>query len=239
MFFFNKNTRCLADILDGFYDIHSHFLPGVDDGAPDSERSTKLLDRMKEMGVKGIYLTPHIISGAYDNRTEDDMRDVFSKLSYEGIDIRLAAEYFIDDHFPEHIAGNPLHMGGNHILAEFSMQGYSLQGFDMLFDASLAGYEIIIAHPERYAFLQRDGQDKVINLIKQHKLQLNLLSLTGYHGSGAKACAERLIKANRYSFVGTDTHSNQYLDMLQNTKVSEKLFNAVKAIADNNKILFE
>lgn len=238
MFLFNKKTRCLAEILNGFHDVHSHFLPAVDDGAADSEHSYELLDRMKELGVKGIYLTPHIISGAYDDRTEDEMREAFSKLSYEGIDIRLAAEYFIDDMFPKHVENNPLTMGGNHILAEFSMQSYSLQGFDMLFDAILSGHEIIIAHPERYSFIQHDGQDKVFNLMKQHKLQLNLLSLTGYHGSGAKACAERLLKDGRYTFVGTDIHSNQYIDMLQRSKVSEKIFDAVQALAENNKTLF-
>lgn len=238
MFIFSKNKRSLVDILDGFHDIHSHFLPGVDDGASDIDHSHRLLDRMKEMGVKGIYLTPHIISGAYNNHSEDDMREVFSKFSYDGIDIRLAAEYFIDNLFPKHIENAPLTMGGNHILAEFSMNGYSLQGFDMLFEASLAGYEIIIAHPERYSFIQHDGRDKVFNIIKQYNLQLNLLSLTGYHGSGAKACAEKMLKDKRYSFVGTDIHSSQYIDILCRTKVSEKVFDSIKALAENNKRLF-
>ena len=185
MFSFHTKNIYLADLLDGFYDIHCHLLPGVDDGSPDREHSLRLLERMQGMGVKGLYMTPHIIHGAYDNRGEEELRQRFADFGYQGpLDVRLGAEYFIDDKFPEHLEGNPLTMNCRHILVEFSINGYSLRAFDMLFEATLSGYEIILAHPERYAFVQANGKDKVINLIKQYKLQLNLLSLAGYHGSG-------------------------------------------------------
>lgn len=126
---------------------------------------------MQGMGVKGLYMTPHIIHGAYDNRGEEELRQRFADFGYQGpLDIRLGAEYFIDDKFPEHLEGNPLTMNCRHVLVEFSINGYSLRAFDMLFEATLSGYEIILAHPERYAFVQANGKDKVINLIKQYKL---------------------------------------------------------------------
>ena len=178
MFSFHTKNIYLADLLDDFYDIHCHLLPGVDDGSPDREHSLRLLERMQGMGVKGLYMTPHIIHGAYDNRGEEELRQRFADFGYQGpLDIRLGAEYFIDDKFPEHLEGNPLTMNCRHVLVEFSINGYSLRAFDMLFEATLSGYEIILAHPERYAFVQANGKDKVINLIKQYKLQLNLLSL--------------------------------------------------------------
>ncbi|HIW97192.1 MAG TPA: capsular biosynthesis protein [Candidatus Tidjanibacter gallistercoris] len=239
MFSFHKKNIYLADLLDGFCDIHCHLLPGVDDGSPDREHSLQLLERMHGMGVRELYMTPHIINGAYDNRSEEELRQRFADLGYTGpVKVRLGAEYFIDDRFPEHLAGNPLTMNHRHILVEFALNGYSLRAFDMLFEATLSGYEIILAHPERYTFVQVEGRDKVINLIKQYKLQLNLLSLAGYHGSGAKKCAENMLRQGLYTFVGTDTHSNAYLDALQRAKVSKKVFDAVNALKENNRMLF-
>ncbi len=129
-------------------------------------------------------------------------------------------------------------MNCRHVLVEFSINGYSLRAFDMLFEATLSGYEIILAHPERYAFVQANGKDKVINLIKQYKLQLNLLSLAGYHGSGAKKYAEQMLRQGLYTFVGTDTHSNAYLDALQRARISKKVFDAVNVLKENNRTLF-
>ena len=92
---------------------------------------------MQGMGVKGLYMTPHIIHGAYDNRGEEELRQRFADFGYQGpLDIRLGAEYFIDDKFPEHLEGNPLTMNCRHVLVEFSINGYSLRAFDMLFEAT-------------------------------------------------------------------------------------------------------
>ena len=168
MFSFHTKNIYLADLLDDFYDIHCHLLPGVDDGSPDREHSLRLLERMQGMGVKGLYMTPHIIHGAYDNRGEEELRQRFADFGYQGpLDIRLGAEYFIDDKFPEHLEGNPLTMNCRHVLVEFSINGYSLRAFDMLFEATLSGYEIILAHPERYAFVQANGKDKVITGLRR------------------------------------------------------------------------
>lgn len=239
MFHFFTENIYLADILGDFYDIHSHLLPGVDDGSPDIIRSLALIERLHSMGVAGIYTTPHIISGAYDNLGEEELRRKFADLRYDGpVDLRLAAEYFIDDRFPSHLEGEALTMNCRHLLVEFSINGYSLGAFDMLFEAMLSGYEIILAHPERYTFVQANGRDKVINLVKQYKLQLNLLSLAGFHGSSAKRTAEALLDKGYYTFVGTDTHSNAYLDALKKAKVSRKVFDAVNSLKENNKTLF-
>ena len=124
MFSFHTKNIYLADLLDDFYDIHCHLLPGVDDGSPDREHSLRLLERMQGMGVKGLYMTPHIIHGAYDNRGEEELRQRFADFGYQGpLDIRLGAEYFIDDKFPEHLEGNPLTMNCRHVLVEFSING--------------------------------------------------------------------------------------------------------------------
>lgn len=235
---FSKNLY-LADVLDGFYDIHSHLLPGVDDGSPDAAHSMSLIQRMQELGVAGLYMTPHIIQGAYNDLDEMELRTKFDAFGYGGhLDIRLAAEYFIDDQLISKLQGYPLTMNCRHILVEFSINAYSLRSFDILFEAALSGFEIILAHPERYTFVQSNGRDKVINLIKQYKLQLNLLSLAGFHGSSARKMAESMLERKLYTFVGTDTHSNAYIDALRRAKVSQKVFNAVNSLKYNNMSLF-
>lgn len=239
MFTLHSRKHYLADILDGYRDIHCHLLPGVDDGCADEERSAKLLGRMESLGVKGLYMTPHIINGAYGSRSEADMREKFA--AYDNrtkVEVRLAAEYFIDDRFLEHVASSPLAMKDNHLLCEFSLNTYSLNGLDLLFEASLAGYEIIIAHPERYRFLQEAPEGEAAEDIMRRKLQLNLLSLTGFHGTSARRTAEKLLAAGAYTFVGTDTHTSAYLDVLEATKVSRRTFEAVAALRDNNAALF-
>ena len=105
----------------------------MDDGAATPEKSRDLQLRMQSMGMRGMYLTPHLIHGAYDSRTEADLRREFAAFRPEaGLDVRLAAEYFVDDKFAERMAGEPLTMAGRHVLAEFSISGYSVHAFDIL-----------------------------------------------------------------------------------------------------------
>ena len=235
MFSLFSHNHYLADLLDGFCDIHCHLLPAVDDGSPDSGHSLKLIDRMHSLGVEALYLTPHIISGAYDDRSAADMRQRLAELNYQGpVDIRLAAEYFIDDRFLDKLTSDPLVMNNRHILVEFSLNGYSLNSFDILFEAGLAGFQIILAHPERYSFMHGDN----ISAITQYSLQLNLLSIGGFYGNSVRKLAMRMLDEKLYTFVGTDTHSNAYVDALEHYKVSGKTFDSLRALAENNKQLF-
>lgn len=227
--------------MDGFYDIHSHFLPGVDDGAKDQDSACKLLAAYEKMGVKGIYLTPHIINGMYDSADEKLLRQKFGDFDHgTGMDIRLAAEYFIDDRFLEHMSGDPLTFSDRHVLAEFAMASYGMNSFDQLFEATISGINIIIAHPERYAFVQNDKRDEVLNLLtnSHYKLQLNILSLVGYHGSEARNVSHRLLSEGLYTFVGTDVHSFQYVNAIENESIPSKLYPELEKLKENNKMLF-
>ena len=244
MFGFSNKKVDLVNILDGFCDIHCHLLPGVDDGSRDTAHSLRMLQALETLGVKALYMTPHIISGAYNNRDESVMREEFANFRQEytgNIELKLAAEYFMDDRFLGRLADNPLSMRDRHILAEFSMTSYSLHAADILFDAAVSGYNIIIAHPERYAFIQSGNDPKALDIIKsdQYKLQLNLLSLCGYHGKAAQKVAEKFLREGLYTFVGTDTHSSVYIDSLQESRVSKDIYEAVQKLKENNeKYLF-
>jgi protein-tyrosine phosphatase len=237
-----SKKRQLADLMEGFYDIHCHLLPAVDDGSPDAEYSTLMMEEFEKLGMKGLYLTPHIINGMYDNRDEEALRSEFSKFKYDGkMDVRLAAEYFIGDKFAKRItSGQSLAMSGGHILCEFEMNSYSMNSFNQLFDISLAGYTVIIAHPERYSFIQHDHKGELFDTLSNssYKFQLNLLSLIGFHGLGAMKLSRRLLEEGRYDFVGTDAHSLAYLQAIRRHKVSEKLFRQLEKLRENNKTLF-
>ncbi len=239
--FFSRNIR-LSDVLAGFYDVHSHLLPGVDDGSPDSDTSFRLLDRFVQLGVEGVYATPHIICGMYDNQTEESLRTVFGAFPWQGKIGRfgLAAEYFVDERFLEHVTSGPLVFAGKHLLVEYPMQAFSLPSMAQLFEATVYGYQVIVAHPERYLFIQHDRNGNALNeLLNNACLQLNLLSLAGFHGSAARKCAETLLRDGRYTFVGTDTHSDRYIDVLCDTKIASDLIPLIERLKENNRTLFE
>ncbi len=237
-----SKKRYLADLMEGFCDIHCHFLPGVDDGSPDAEYTLQILDEFEKLGVKAVYMTPHIINGMYDNRNEETLRSEFSRLRYGGnMELKLAAEYFIDDRFVERATGkDPLTLSGGYILCEFEMNSYSINSLNQLFDVSLAGYNIIIAHPERYSFIQRDRRGELLDIFanSSYKLQLNLLSLAGYHGPGAEKTSRELLEQGRYDFVGTDAHSLSYVEAIKRYSVPEKIYRQLELLRENNRLLF-
>lgn len=239
MFSIFSHNHYLADLLDGFRDIHCHLLPAVDDGCPDEEHSQQLLDRLSSLGLEALYMTPHLISGAYDDLSPADLKQRFAQFNYNGnIDVRLAAEYFVDERFLAKLNEAPLTMNDKHILVEFSLNGYSINSFDMLFEANMSGFRIILAHPERYAFMRSDESDKILNLVRQYDLQLNLLSIGGFYGNKCRKLAMRMLEEKLYTFVATDTHSLAYVDALTQYKVSGKTFDALATLAQNNNMLF-
>ncbi len=237
-----SRKRHLSELMKGFCDIHCHFLPGVDDGSPDAEYSLRMLDEFEKLGVQSIYMTPHIINGMYDNRGEEALRGEFSRFAYKGnMDVRLAAEYCIDDKFVGRVLeGNPLTFADRHILCEFEINTYSMSSLGQLFDISLAGYNVIIAHPERYSFIHRDRNDELLDIFanSNYKLQLNMLSLAGYHGPVAEKISRELLRQGRYDFVGTDAHSLSYMQAIRHLSIPSNLFPQLEQLCENNRKLF-
>ncbi len=241
---FGRKRTLLREHLEDFYDIHSHLLWGVDDGCRDAEHTLALDAELAELGFKGAYLTPHIIYGLYGNNTEERLRKRFQEMP-EGmkLEVRLAAEYNLDERFMEHVeaADNMLTMGDNHLLVEFGL-GTSRVGSHLndLFEAAIRGKNIIIAHPERYAFLAEERNYHELEKLtsKGYKLQLNLLSLAGLHGDKAKRVAEEMLLSGKYTFVGSDTHSHIYIKALREATISPKVVEPLRALMENNKRLF-
>ncbi len=216
MFFFKKNKPTLQELIpQGYVDIHSHILPGIDDGAKNSSDSTILLEKMKSFGFSEVIGTPHIIQGIWEN-TFDSIQNTFEEnqevWNQSGLKIAAAAEYMIDSEFVTLFTNNKLRtLKDNFVLVEMSYINPPIQLYKILFDLQVAGYQAVLAHPERYVFYHKslDDYKKLINA--GCLLQLNLLSLTGYYGSEVAKVADYLLKNGLYSFSGSDIHHQNHI----------------------------
>ena len=204
-------------------DMHSHILPGIDDGAPDVEASVELVKGLMELGVTHSIATPHVISDMYRNTPETigkALAELRSALEERGINYKVdaAAEYMMDAAFFEMIKNNEplLTIKDNIILTEFSFGSIPDNPKQMSFNIITAGYNPILAHPERYAYFHNNY--KAYHFLKElgFMLQVNLLSLGGHYGPGVEKAAKYIIKNGLATFVGTDMHHVRHLEGLKN-----------------------
>ena len=242
MLFFKKKEIPLNELFpDGFIDIHSHLLPGIDDGAKDLENSISLITKMHSYGIKNFITTPHVLGDVYPNSSKtikDKLEIVRSELKKQGFDdikINAAAEYMMDEQFVERLkVDDILTLKDNYILVEMSYFNAPYNLYDVLFEIQLKGYKPVLAHPERYNFYHNDFQ----NFYKLKKagcvFQLNLLSLTEQYGKGVQKTAQKLLKENMYDFVGTDTHHHNHLKLL-NKIGTVKIRKQIEHLLNNNK----
>lgn len=237
--FFSKKKETTIDLGWLNTDIHSHLLPGIDDGVKNIEESLSLIKGLSNFGYKKIITTPHILREIYPNTREiilDKLTEVRQAISENKINIELhaAAEYFIDDHFNHELKNKSplLILKENIVLVEFSMISSPMDFQDILFEMQLQNYQPLIAHPERYSYLTQKKSffDELKNL--GCFFQLNLLSLTGYYGTTVQELAEYLIKKNYYSFAGTDLHNEKHLQALK--KLSDS--SSYKKLRDSGSI---
>jgi protein-tyrosine phosphatase len=203
-------------------DMHSHILPGLDDGSEDLETSLELVQIMKDLGYRKLIMTPHIMSDFYKN-TPDRIRGALKLLQdavkEAGIDIELAcaAEHYLDEGFLEKLDKNQelLCISDKYLLFETSFLNEPLNLREAIFKMQAQGYKPVMAHPERYTYFYGKFEELVTLREQGVLLQINLNSLTGYYSPGAKAVAERLIDNGLVDMVGSDVHGLKHTDALQ------------------------
>lgn len=218
MFSLFKSKPFLRDLIpDNYIDIHSHLLPGIDDGAKTFEDSLRLIKALQGFGTTQIITTPHIIHNFWENNNqniqanEEVTRKELQKNKLS-IPMRAAAEYMMDESFVTLFqSGQLLTLKDNYVLVEMSYINPPIQLYSILFDLQVAGYIPVLAHPERYVFYHHNFEEynKLINA--GCLLQLNLLSIVGYYGEGIAKIAEKLLQNGMYSFVGSDVHHNNHI----------------------------
>lgn len=224
MFFFNKKKKSPEhpDLSAIGTDMHSHLIPGIDDGSPDIATSLELIRGLQSLGYRKLITTPHILGDMYPNTRGiilAGLADLKQAVTEAGIDMEIeaAAEYFLDEHMEALLRDREplLTFGERYVLTEFSMAFLSQGVKELIFELQMQGYQPVIAHPERYIYLA-GNQDYFEELKATGCLfQLNLLSLTGYYGKSVQDLAQILIKKNYYDLLGTDLHSQRYLQALR------------------------
>lgn len=213
-FLFGTKARCKQLLPDGM-DMHSHILPGVDDGSPDEETSLAIIRQLIKSGVRGACCTPHIML-RYPGNTPRELRQRFDQFR-QTIDrqlgpgtfrLHLAAEYMADEGFDNaiHAEGGPLSLPGGRILIELPQYLLPDGWMDTLLSVRDLGYTPVLAHPERYIRIL--DTDDLRGIVGQGiQLQGNIGSLTGLYGSAVQERANELRALGLYTLWGTDVHS--------------------------------
>ena len=216
---FKKSKK--IDLSELHTDVHSHLIPGIDDGAKTLDHTIGMLLKFQELGYKKVITTPHVLSDLYPNTPEiilNGYEKVKSELARINLNIgfETAAEYFYDEHLVSEIENDTvLTFNQKYVLFEFSFTTEPMHVDELIFKIQSKGLIPVLAHYERYAFCLNNM--KMAEELKEKGclIQMNLNSLTGHYGSAIKKTAELLIKNKLVNLAGTDCHRIEHLHLLE------------------------
>ncbi|TAF32901.1 MAG: capsular biosynthesis protein [Cytophagales bacterium] len=242
---FKRKFKLYGNILPVSVDMHSHLLPGIDDGCKTFDESVELIKKFIKLGYKKLIVTPHIMGGFFPNTPEiiyqklDQLRDIVSEL---GLDIQLeaAAEYYLDEHFMKLLQQpEPLMSFGKekYVLFETSYMNASPYLDAAIFELQSKGYKPVMAHPERYVYLFEDHNLLYDLVEKGVHLQVNANSLAGYYSKPAQKIAQTLIIDKVVSFLGSDCHGQRHFDSLLKARETDYYYRALQHGLLNNSLL--
>lgn len=250
----NIMVTTMEVIMDRIIDIHNHILPGVDDGSRTIDESIKLIKYLKSLGVKDIVLTSHYIKGTkYEFNTlvrNNILNQLKASLNDPEVNLYLGNEVYLGEEVIELYEKHELSTLNNskYMLVELPLSTYSKNFPNILCELDNYGVVPIIAHPERYRFLQKN-RNRISELLEFNSLlQINVDSLTGKYGNKAKKLAKWLLKNNLVQFVGTDIHHIEHSKRLKKAYnklyklVGEKKYNELtyynpKSVLENKNII--
>ena len=220
---FDFGTRlCETPFFQGFSDTHCHILPGVDDGFQSLKNSLEALRRYEALGVREVWLTPHIMEDM-PKRTEDLQRRFEDfKAEYGGpLVLHLAAENMMDAIFDERLSGGDILPAlDRSYLVETSCVNAPNMLESILDDIRALSHFPLLAHPERYFYMSESTYRRLY--AEGVRFQLNLGSLVGLYGAAVKKKAEMLLENGYYFCVGTDLHSLGQLDAILEGKMKSR-----------------
>ncbi len=217
---FRKNQSNYVSTIK--VDLHSHLIPGIDDGVKTVEESIKILKKFEELGFEKVITTPHIMGDFYKNTPENiraGLQKVTEAAQKENINIRIdaAAEYYLDEFFIQDLKANKemLTLDGKYLLFELPYINPPIQMDEAIFIMQSQGYKPILAHPERYQFYH-GNLDKVIQLREKGVyMQININSLIGYYSKPVEKMVKKMIKNNVVDFIGSDVHNYKHAEILK------------------------
>lgn len=226
MWFFGRHSSLReSGFFQDFTEWHCHLLPGVDDGVKKMEETLRILRLYEEAGFRTVWLTPHIMEDVPN--TPAHLRERFAELqrTYTGhIELHLAAENMMDALFEERLeSGDLLPIGeeGTHLLVETSYFNPPMNLKGILRNIQARGYYPLLAHPERYVYMD-DGDYRELKQMGV-KFQLNLPSLGGMYGERVREKAEKLLKAGMYNVPGGDVHTFKAAEFYLRIALKDKI----------------
>lgn len=224
-------------------DVHSHLIPGIDDGAPDMEASLEMLQTFQNLGYQNVVTTPHVMADFYKNDRNTilgGLELVRAAVKGRGLTIQIdaAAEYNLDENFMNLIERKDLlTFGDNYVLFELSFNTEPPQVNEAIFALVTAGYTPILAHVERYHYYH-DDWEKIEDLKRRGALlQLNINSLSGHYGKPTRKMAEQLIEKEHIVLLGSDCHRMDHLRMMESLKDNYYLSKAFQLDLINRKLI--
>lgn len=226
-FFKSKAKKNFAPLLT---DIHSHLLPGLDDGVKSEEEAKYLIEQFLELGYTKLITTPHIMSDFYRNEPHQIIEKLNSLTNFLqreqiSISIEAAAEYYLDETLIEKVNANErlLTFGSNFLLFETNFLNEPYQLKDFIFSVTTQGYKPVLAHPERYQYLVSDF-NKVEDLRNRGVLfQINIPSIIGAYSRPIQKLAITLIEKGWVDLLGSDCHNQFHMNTLKDA-YSNKYF---------------
>ena len=266
MWLFSKKRYSIIEsgLLQGMTDCHCHILPGVDDGIQTMEESLRALQKMSELGVREIWLTPHIMEDIPNS--PEDLRHRFASLNENvnenekkvNVNVHLAAEHMLDNLFIQRFAADDLlsyqdasplspltsqrlRVGASAgipsplILVETSYFHPPMGLYDILENIQKKGYTPLLAHPERYMYMDDADYRRLQDM--DIKLQLNILSLTGAYGETAARKSHHLLHQGAYSCMGSDLHNlDSFLEQIDVKCLTKKEIILLQSLKEANLI---
>lgn len=233
----NKNNVYRRDNFGLCVDFHSHIIPMVDDGSSSIEESVKMVMAMRELGFSKFVATPHVRTEVFPNTVETILNGynlLIDALKDIDVEISVAAEYMFDEGFDRIVqSGDLMTFGDNYVLIEFSHIMSVGEFWQMIFDLQIARYRVVLAHPERYVYLDMDIYEELKN--RGVLFQLNGASLVGVYDRQVQKTAEKLIDNGWVELIGSDLHSTKAVEIYSKvckTKHYAKLFNSGNLIND-------
>ena len=198
-------------------DFHSHLIPDIDDGVSTLDESISIIRGFAKLGYKKIITTPHINAELFDNNPQiinNGLKDLKKAINEHVIDIEIAAaaEYYMDERFYEQVENGEefLTLHDQYILVETSMLNQPAFLLDVLFKLKSNGYQPILAHPERYLYLQNNF-DMVEKLKNQNILfQVNINSIGLVYTRSSKDLIKKILDHNYAEFICSDCHHTRH-----------------------------
>ncbi len=220
----------MANQIKRFTDIHSHFLFSVDDGAQTELQSLDMLQQAAEQKITHLLATPHatdLTTEAVSERFLDNFKKIQDLIAEGniGIKISLASELYFSPHIYDWIKYPWATFNNNrkYLLFELPLFEMPREVKEFIFQCRLEGITPILAHPERYSYMNKNVEVLFDWYHQGCLMQINAGSITGQFGSRAEKLSAKLIQARLAHFVASDAHETEYRNYKQLPKAREIL----------------